>query len=182
MLLLLSVLFLGSVVFGAVDYSRDPSGFTIENPVSFDVSFDDFSELCDASWNWWSIYFLSEIEEPALEIFSEDLIASTTKNYIFVENLPLVIYTEVKPACCAIIDEDLECEDTDPVFEYNPAGIFEVVEPPPPTLYAFTTADLASTTAYISDIFTSIRSLFFLAGGIHLAFYVIKRVIRIFPM
>jgi len=51
-----------------------------------------------------------------------------------------------------------------------------------PFLLAFTTKNLASTTAYIGDVFTSIRSLFFLAGGIHLAFYVIKRLIRIMPM
>ena len=49
------------------------------------------------------------------------------------------------------------------------------------TLFTFTADDLATTTAYIGDIFTDAKLLIILAMGIPLAFYVIKKIMALLP-
>jgi len=49
------------------------------------------------------------------------------------------------------------------------------------TLFTFTADDLATTTAYIGEIFTDMSVLIYLAIGIPLAFYVIRKVMALLP-
>lgn len=184
-ILSLGILLLPSLVFSAVDYSRNPSGYTISNPISFYVSFDDFNEICDESWTWWSFYILSEHPENPQDIFSEDLVVPTTKNHTFVETLPLGIYTELKTACCGIIDEFLECEDwgvDGEPFEYVPwteGGIFDVVEAPIFTYLEIPAEMPADMLAYAGAFFTDLSLLIVLSVGLPVGFVVIKKVISL---
>lgn len=49
------------------------------------------------------------------------------------------------------------------------------------TLFTFDAAALASTTAYIGEIFTDVQLLVILAMGIPLAFYVIRKIMTLLP-
>jgi len=49
------------------------------------------------------------------------------------------------------------------------------------TLFTFNADSLASTTAYIGGMFTDLSLLIYLAIGIPLAFYVIRKVISMMP-
>ena len=48
-------------------------------------------------------------------------------------------------------------------------------------MFSFTSSDVASTTAYITTIFSDAKLLIMLAIGVPLAFYVIKKVIALLP-
>jgi hypothetical protein len=49
------------------------------------------------------------------------------------------------------------------------------------TLFTLPTEALASTTAYIGDVFSGVGALLWLAIGVPLGFYVIKKVMTILP-
>ncbi|GAI11464.1 unnamed protein product [marine sediment metagenome] len=49
------------------------------------------------------------------------------------------------------------------------------------TLFTFGIDDLATTTAYIGEVFTDMSVLIYLAIGLPLAFWVIRKVMRLFP-
>jgi len=48
------------------------------------------------------------------------------------------------------------------------------------TLFTFDVSDLASTTAYIGEVFTDAKVLIYLAIGLPLAFWVIKKIMNFF--
>lgn len=178
-LVFFSLLLVGNQVFGAVSYERTPSGYTIENPVSFYISFDDYSEICDIEeFDWWSVYIYSEHPENEQEIFSEDRIVPTTKSHTFVETLPLGIYTEIKPACCDIE----ECYDTDPELEkeeWTLGGIFEVVEIPVLSYLTIPAQLPADMLAYSGNLFTDLGLLITMTAGLPIGFKVIKKIIAL---
>lgn len=172
---------LPSLVFGAVSYSRNPSGYTIFNPVSFQISFDDFSEFdCDEEYSdFWTIYIYSEFPENPQEIWG-DWILPTTKSHTFVETLPLGKYTEIKPACCSVLED--ECYDTDPELEKEEwylGGIFEIVEAPAFIYLEIPDEMPTDMLAYAGAFFTDLSSLIVLAGGLPIGFKVIKKIIQI---
>ena len=49
------------------------------------------------------------------------------------------------------------------------------------TLFTFSADDLATTTAYIGEIFTDAKVLIYLAMGIPLAFWVIRKIMSLLP-
>jgi len=50
-----------------------------------------------------------------------------------------------------------------------------------PALFTFGIDDLATTTAYIGEVFTDTKVLIYLALGLPLAFWFIRKVMRLFP-
>ena len=74
--------------YGAVNYSRTPSGDLITSPVSISVSFDDFSELNCSNSDVWGIAIADENSWTGDEYMS-NLISSSTNSYTFIIDLPL---------------------------------------------------------------------------------------------
>jgi len=180
-------LMLASQVLGAFSYERNPSGDTILNPVSFDVSFDDFGEMCDYApeFQYWTIYLKYEVADPDLEYLIPEKIASTTKSYIFTTDLPISPYDEVKFACCPTDEilpwEEDECWDSETFEECIGAYciLFEVVPPPIPIL-DFSTGMVASMVAFAGELFTNLAPVLIVGLGLRYGLmYVVPKVIEL---
>ena len=81
-------------------YSRSQTGNNIVSPVSFSVSFENFSDLgCDTliNWNHWGI--LVETSDLSKDYFSDILAPATAKSFVFSVNLPADDYVYVVPTC-----------------------------------------------------------------------------------
>lgn len=175
-ILLMLFLFPFSVL-GATIYERTPSGYTIENPVSFEVGFDTWGEVCSKPESVkWAIQVFGVVGYEL--IWESDNQASTTKSVIFETNLSFLEYQAVVFDCRDI--NDITTYDSHPL-ESDPFGdpIFEVIAPPviPPITAGFEDYTMASTTAYIGDLWNSAGVYIYLFIGIPLGFWIIKRVI-----
>ncbi|GAI22414.1 unnamed protein product [marine sediment metagenome] len=76
LILILAGVLLPSLAFADLTYSRDPSGYYITSPVSFDVSMDSLNDIhtdCESlgADTWRIIIFLLPFGEFASEIVSE---------------------------------------------------------------------------------------------------------------
>jgi hypothetical protein len=184
-LIALLVFLFPSLALGAVSYSRTPSGSTIQNPVSFDVSFDAWGDVCTATpANYWDIditWLDGEYEEYHIKSSKN---SSTTLSYDFIQTLPLssadLIYIDVNGNCYlnysdingnGFLISNGSLEDGWPAFTVIEAA------PEEQTLFRLPAEGLASTTAYIGDIAGTIWPFAALGAGIPLAFYVIRKII-----
>lgn len=184
-ILITGFLLLPVFVFGAVGYTRTPSGYTISNPITFDILgvLDEYPTFL----SWRLGYFVGDDSPPTYvsQCF-------TTNNGSAVEFLALGEYTRVSLygseayADCFgdIWTIDLEGDRNAPT-PYPP--IFEVVEGEPAEpatstpLFTLPSSAVASSTGWITDLFDTFWVLIALVIGIPLAFVVIKRIIKIMP-
>lgn len=172
--LFLGLLLVGNSVFASIGYERIPSGYTIHNPVSFNVSFTHFPDICsgEAPTDFWTIWFKSVSEE--LEFFSDDRILPSIKNHLFVETLPYGAYDEVRVGCC----------DTETCFVYGDLeleGMFEIVNSPAPTFFSADGDDMMlASVALIGELFTDVLPALVAGLGMSLGLtYVIPKVIAV---
>ena len=178
-LLAISILTTGLLIapafcLGAVSYSRTPAGYTITNPITFEVAFDnyDVDTLC-VFYNYWGIQATGGDVEWQSEYF-----ASTTKDNVFSPNLPLGLYDQVTFIC-----------SVDGVYfgrggSFLEIGEFEVIARPPAgpaSVFTLPAGSVASSTGWIGDLFDAIFPFVALFIGVPLAFYVIYRFIKIMP-
>lgn len=158
------------VVLGQPAYERNPSGSEIENPVSFTLT-NVFTEY--PSCSSWHLKLTPATTSPCQTLTTDTWEVS----------LPLGEYTWLQGECfssgnCTTgLEEQWDVEGID-----NPDVIFEVIATPPPPyegdFITITTSSLASTTAYVGDLFNSISPLVLLAIGVPLGFYIINQIIK----
>jgi len=170
-ILLMLFLFPFSVL-GQATYERTPSGITIQNPITFDVGNVDTGGGM-LSWKMWAYE-----RETGYLTFGVCVDMPQTAE-IFVENLPYGDYTIISYRRYA----SSSCEGvmiSEPYLEYDWTGYdltqFFVV--PPPITAGFEDYTMASTTAYIGDLWNSAGVYIYLFIGIPLGFWIIKRVIE----
>ena len=155
-----------AVCFGYT-YSRNPPDFSIENPVSFSYGKQD----------WWGFRVMGM---DYVSYYSPCYPPATEQTWI--TNLPEKQYMVVQAEFWA--GENCSGDKGSNNLEWNNENpIFEVVMPPlpPPPLVELPTNALASTTAYIGELFSAISVFIWLVIGIPLAFFVIKKVMSILP-
>ena len=97
-------LFLPVFVFAAISYARIPAGDVISNPVSFDVSFDDFASDVNCGmtnfYNYWSIALSNDINFTYPLPDDVEWFSSTTLSHTFsFENIPFDEYWSVSFIC-----------------------------------------------------------------------------------
>ncbi|MCX6702171.1 MAG: peptidoglycan-binding protein [Candidatus Zambryskibacteria bacterium] len=102
------------VVFGAVIYSRIPTGALITSPVSFSISLDNISDInaqddCGSSCNWWGISIQDNSWPDRIVIVPACVSVSNLSN-TFVATLPNSDYWGVG---FALGDTKENCEDYD---------------------------------------------------------------------
>ena len=212
-LLILSLvgLLLPSLVFAAFSYTRTPIGYTISNPVSFDVSFDEFGSDVQCDWQagadgWGLAYVYPE---------TLDEFVFSTPRIITDPCISLLTEEDCEPQeGCAWLGDVCEHDEpfgytfveTLPTREYwqvvttcyegenwlgfetgstmeagSPA--FEVIEEeiPPVSLFSISAGDITSLWGFASGLFSDAKLLVLLAIGVPVAFYVIKRAIGLAP-
>lgn len=166
---------------GAVTYLRTPAGYTIQNPVSFEVTFDteeDFLAECPypGFQNYWGLYFTygetGELWTIAL--------ASTTLSYNFILNLPIADdYLTVSGMCADTPDFTLGTSFVaTPFFERDdPNVIFEVVG----KFFTLPENAIASTTNTVGDLVDAVFPFIAVFVGLPLGFYVVKKWLDFMP-
>jgi len=189
---ILATLLLPFSVLGAVVYERTPAGTSIENPVSFRVSFDELSEICATSTtNYWTLYWKEWWEAGDREVWSifDDIIPITIKDHTFTGNLPLTEFSQIAISCCST-EYDASCNSAGDLEGDDSEVIFEVIETPVVPVGVIQAGfdenlpdyDMASTTAHIGGLINSTGGLIWLAIGIPLGFYVITQMIKLFDL
>jgi len=187
--ILLMMLLLPFSVFGAWTYDRTPTGYEITSPVSFEISFDDITTdmLLNASTTWWGIQLNELYFTGGYEGFSE-CVPVSTKDYTFVLDIPIgcipdYIFINGDPTSKANCETNPLYQDEARIFETDDEGVFEIVAPPRPLVASFEDMPenaIASTTAYIGDLFGTFGVFVWLAIGIPLAFWIINNTINLF--
>jgi len=178
-------------VSGAVTYERTPSGYTIENPVSFDVAVDSFSDLvCPEGYqNYWEIYLWTGAEEGQAFERAYGCNASSTLSQYEEDTLPVGDYTSVDINCYDTLED---CE-ADPYCSTScssginlegvsyPEILFEVVEGETSgEIVTINSGFISGFLDYIGQLFSDLKYLIILIIGLPLAFWVVKRVVEVF--
>ena len=174
--LFLTISILAGLIFSygvsaAISYERSPAGSQITSPVSFEISFDDFSEICpDQESNYYGIGTDS--------VETQGIIASTTLSHVFVLDMPLGgnddIYSE-----CSIVqgiagEFGIFLEQGSPAFEIlyaasNPLASFAIGED-----FNIGIFD------YVKAFFSDLRNIIFLLIGLPLGIWIANIVIGFF--
>ena len=176
-------LFLGSNVLGIVTYERTPAGYTISNPISFEVNEGGswcVVESAGSALSW----YLEFTNDDFVEFYSTDCVPISQDNNVFIENLPIDVYVGVDLNCCGFDDcrdyswrRSLEDAAGFPVFE-----VIELPPPPPPlTFIPISTNFVSSALAYVGYATTGLGPLLYLVIGAPFAFWVIRKVIALVP-
>jgi len=173
-------------VFGALSYSRTPDGFTIENPIHFEISFDDYyaDTGITAGYDYWDFYI--DLEYGGVGDVGLCL-ASTTKEVSFDIDLPLDTSWFTAFSGFPTLADCQNGENTSPDWDYieiigeMEEPIFEVVagEPVGVITGGFEDYEMSSTTAYIGDLINSMGGFIWLIIGIPLGFWIIKETIKL---
>lgn len=167
------LLLLPAFVFGAINYSRIPTGKVIQNPVNFDIYFDNLSEFCAYLGQavTWGLMYVGEATTTRSTLIG--IPPSENVSHTFTENLPLGNYTIVDIGCFNVNGELLEGSVT--LEAGTPA--FKII----PKIFTLPSTAIASSTDFIGSLIGAIGPFIWLFIGIPLAFVVIKRVIKIVP-
>ena len=174
-ILVLGILFFGvSKVFGAFEYERTPSEYSIFNPVTFDVSF--ITSDCPATTTIWRIGGADDTYET---IFSSEWVDIATTTGIFEINVPLATYYYIGLGCWA----DEENRQTLNPLEFDEGNpLFEVLSSEPTPFIETDEIFVAGVIGYVRGwLGSGIFPLLAMFIGIPLAFVVIKRVIALLP-
>jgi hypothetical protein len=174
LILAAGLLILPAFCFADVNYSRTPSGFSISNPVNFQLLgvFDTYGD----AHSWHLKYYYDDNQTVISQCF-------TTNNGTDIQILPLDNYFFVQgrfyiDGSCLIANYD-----HDTFFEYDMVNpVFEVVEPPPTpqaTIIPFDLSHISSILNYVADIFYDLRLLVVLAMGLPLGFWIILHMIHL---
>lgn len=173
-LLVAGLLFAPAFCLGVVTYSRTPAGFTIQNPVSFDIAFDELADICPTPPPpYWTVY----AQDAVLEFYFPECLNGdeTPDGYIFEENLPLGEYAIVMSKCYATLTD---CENHtnelsgNTVFEDEG---FEVIAGGPASIFTIPAGAVGTTTNVIGDLVDAIFPFIALFAGVPLAFVVIAK-------
>ena len=181
-IILLLMFLLPSSVLGAVVYERTPELFETYNPVSLYFHADNYAEMktyCnDYDFEWWEIVY---IKIPSGSYYT-GLTASSTQDKTFVEEMDLGEYQAVQLKCYIdyenpregdTININLEMEGSQiAIFEVKEYGIIGKS-----LYYLSKTTAIASTTAYIGDLFNSFGGYIWLIIGIPLGFWILVEVL-----
>lgn len=156
------------LVFGADIYTRNPSGFSISNPVSLRFQ----GALDNPEVHSWKFKVNNMI---MVDYFSD---CFTTNDETWTNDFPLSQYSWVR--IMTWTDDVCSVGENDWTLEYDEMSpIFEVV-PPPPYNYVPIDPNLPmDMLAFAGEMFNDLGSLITLAVGVPMAFVVIKKVISL---
>jgi len=180
---LILFLFLGfRFVLGAVDYQRTPSGYTITLPTEVKIFVDVNDVIEDICYEYPSaLKWKVSIRDTEENLSETPEFSKTIKMIDWDFDLPVGDYSVVWAKCKDGVTW-YDAHNLEGDYEQPENVIFEVVEPPPPPyegdFITITTSSLASTTAYVGDLFNSISPLVLLAVGVPLGFYIINQIIK----
>jgi hypothetical protein len=177
-ILIFGLFFLAGLLFSmpvfAYTYTRTPAGYTIQNPVSFDVLFDEAWEggdgQCQDDDTNWTIEITND-EDIILEY-----LASSTKTYVFETSLPTGVYRGVVVWCYPSLTRAVILEGD--FF----TDIFEVVSAPEGTggnIITLPTNMATSMLAYAGQSFSDLAPLLLIGIGLMLAFWLISNALRL---
>ncbi|MCJ7792957.1 MAG: hypothetical protein MUP45_03190 [Candidatus Marinimicrobia bacterium] len=163
-------------VFGAVSYERTPAGTSITSPVQIEVSFGNWAEVgFPEEVNFWNVVVAQSIEKS---LFGSNCLPITILSGDFSIPLPVEDYYSVsfgggltEQNCIDGVEGGeifLEGDDTSVIFSvanFIPIG----------------SNVITGAVAYINDVAVGIYPLLFLFIGVPLAFWVIGKVVDLFP-
>jgi hypothetical protein len=159
----------------ATSYTRSPTGATITNPVSFDMSFDDFNidTGCNSEYgqNYWGVQVWRYwFESP--EWFVSEFVPSSTLSNVFSIILPLGSYIKVSFSCSVDgINQNIDGTQ----LEYNDGPpIFEILSP---STSIITISSISGILEYATRLFTDLQLLVWLAIGLPVGFWIINKAI-----
>ena len=166
--------------FAAVTYSRSPSGFSVASPVTFNVSFDDYSETA-CNYDYWGVQ-ISDFNGIGWDPFyASNAIPSSTLSQSFTVILPTGLESGGVLFGCS---DNLEI--TDPNYAGNDiegdgsAIIFTIISPTAVAVPAgFVSGIQTVAGGQISDPGTLLVVV--LVAGVPFAFYVIHKLIGLIP-
>lgn len=178
-ILILAGLLLPAFCFGAFTYSRTPSGYTISNPLNFNVSFDTKEELCEGIYPYENTtHWRIGVRDNSHNWFLSEIYLIENKNLVWNTQLPLGEYIRVSALCS---DDGITFNYGHRFEDNNENPVFEMVEAEAPAggIWTIPSDFLSTTTAYIGDTFSGIWTLIALVIGLPLSFWAIKKVIAL---
>lgn len=180
-IIFLGLVFLPAFCFASISYTRIPADLTIQNPVSFNVSFDDFNidTGCNSEYghNYWGVQvYRYWFEIP--EWFVSEFVASSSLSNVFNLSLPLGDFIKVSFACSVDgISQNIDGTQ----FEYNGGTpIFNVIAPA--EHYILPGFEMSGALAYAGQLFTDTMPFIALAIGLPVAFWIIKKAIGLIKL
>lgn len=176
-IVILSLLLIPNFAFAVISYTQTPAGFFPTSPVRIQVSFTDPVEACeldcgagDPPFTQWNIELFGNAPDWDF-VASSPLVncAINSQTYDFI----LPVGTEVGAISfgCGVVGDGTAIIDTG--FE-----IFEVIEQNN-HIISTTTENVNSMLGYVGQIFTDLGVWIWVAIGIPVGFYVVKRVIKL---
>jgi hypothetical protein len=169
---------LPGLAFGAITYSRSPTGSgDILSPLTIDVSFDDYlADLnCIETDTDWIIYF-DYGDGYNTQLYSYD-VPSTTLSNVFIVDLPPADYGTIEVACYPNTGNSVSLEGDD---TYT---IFTIISASLTPLITFPTSTASDLTANVSSLISDpgLLTLVVLVVAVPFGFYVIKKLIALIP-
>lgn len=154
-----------------IEYVRTPAGYTITNPVSFEV--DKVLEYKPLAHSWQ----IDLMDKDFNEILSPCYLVD---NQTWTDDFPLneYIFTQW------LAYDDYDCIGEGTIWfgylEYNDEEpIFEIVEPAENFFLVLNPEDITAALAYTAGLFADIKLLLLLVIGVPIGFYIIKRAITL---
>lgn len=169
-----SFLILPIVSFGAVSYSRTPSGNEITSPVNFSVNADDILDLCPNSTGLdevWLIRASAEQNDYDSQQYSSTTLVVSTQVIIPVGEVIQAVYAQ-----CIVSGGDGVNFET-----YNQNGIFTIIAGAVSNFISVPNTAGTDLFALAGGLVSDIWVLLAIAFGVPLAFYLINKAIDLMP-
>lgn len=160
-------LIIPQVSFGAVTYSRSPSGASVTSPVSISVSFDNFGETGCVGGDTWGVV----ISDHPQNFFYSTTLPETTMSGIFNIALPTGEYEFIGFSCNGNgVTGFLEWQNLDTIF---------IVISASSVLFGGTTAGdlMASVGGVSSNVYVSAFPYLLLSVGVFVAFMIVQKLV-----
>ena len=177
-MLIFSIFFFPISALAVLNYTRTPEGEEITSPVSFEVSFDELSDIeCEETEHlFWGVGVVSENSYPNPVVL--ECVSTSTFSHTFEYSLEEGDYYLVGAYCG--VDEE-SCENLEQLPSYdlegdegNPDTIFEVVKT---ALFEFPSDFLSTATDYLASTLDAVKIPLALVFGISLMMWIVNWIV-----